>query len=126
MTRTLTITTDADWKTALRTAGARAGTALTTGRYQGETLNFESPAAFFTQLNERRWQLLQVMLGHGTTGVRALARQLGRDVKAVHTDTGILVQLGLLEKDSKGALCCPYDSIHIDMLMAAIAAPPAA
>ena len=59
------------------------------------------------------------MLGQGTVGVRELARRVGRDVKGVHTDTQILVDIGVLEKDSKGALRCPYDSIHIDMRMKA-------
>lgn len=123
MTRTLTITADADWKVALRTAGIRTEAGLAEGRYQGETLNFESPAAFFSHLNERRWGLLQRLLGHGTIGVRELARRLGRDVKAVHTDTKILVSIGLLEKDDRGALRCPYDQIHIDMHMNAATAP---
>lgn len=119
--RALTITIDPDWKTALRTAGRRAAAGIATGLPQGETLNFETPAVFFAHLNERRWLLLHDLLGQGTVGVRELARKVGRDVKGVHTDTQILVDIGLLEKDVKGALRCPYDRIHIDMVMQAAA-----
>lgn len=115
MNRTLTITSGQDWKAALRAAGQRAGHGLATGKYQGESLNFESPAAFFGQLSERRWQLVREMMGSGTVGVRELARRLARDVKRVHEDAQVLVHLGLLEKDAAGALRCPYDDIHVDM-----------
>jgi len=115
MKRTLTITTGENWQDALRAAGGRAATALGTGKYQGESLNFESPAAFFGQLTERRWQLIRMMMGRGTVGVRELARRLDRGVKRVHEDAQILVALGLLEKTESGALQCPFDDIHVDM-----------
>ena len=54
-TRSLTITLGPDWRSALRKAG-RAATATT---YQGETLNFETPGAFFGHLTERRWAIVQ-------------------------------------------------------------------
>jgi hypothetical protein len=49
--RTLTITMTPDWRAALR----RSGKAAQADSYQGETLNFESPGAFFGRLTERRW-----------------------------------------------------------------------
>lgn len=116
--RTLTITTNPDWKSALRTAGKRAVIGIQSGEYQGETLNFETPGAFFARLTERRWELLDVLLGSGTVGVRELARRLGRDVKRVHEDAAALVELGLIEKDERGALNCPFSNIHVDMVMA--------
>jgi len=54
-TRCLTITLGPDWRSALRKAG-RSATATT---YQGETLNFETPGAFFGRLTERRWAIVQ-------------------------------------------------------------------
>lgn len=116
-TGTLTITTDPDWKTMLRKAGGIAQKSLATKQNQPDILNFESPGAFFANLNERRWALLRIMLGQGTVGVRELARRVGRDVKGVHTDASVLVSLGLLQRNSNGALCCPYDRIRVDMLM---------
>lgn len=115
MKRALTITTGTSWKDALRAAGERATHGIATGEYQGESLNFESPAAFFGQLSELRWQMVRAMMGRGTVGVRELARRLERDVKRVHEDAQVLVALGLLEKDDSGALRCPFDDIHVDM-----------
>ena len=115
MKRTLTITTGQNWQAALRAAGGRAKVAVETGKYQGESLNFESPAAFFGQLTERRWHMIRVMMGSGTVGVRELARRLDRGVKRVHEDAQVLVALGLLEKTESGALRCPFDDIHVNM-----------
>jgi hypothetical protein len=54
MERKLTITTRRDWATALREAGARAAKGMKRGTYQGETLNFETPSAFFARLTSNR------------------------------------------------------------------------
>ncbi|MBO4329116.1 MAG: hypothetical protein IK051_07870 [Rhodocyclaceae bacterium] len=116
--RTLTITANADWKAVLRAAGARAQCAIDSGEYQGEALNFSSPAAFFSRLTENRWNMLHALLGAGAVGVRELARRLGRDVKRVHEDAAALVELGLVEKDAHGTLHCPYEHIHVDMTLA--------
>lgn len=109
--RILTITLQADWKTALRAAGRAAQQA----GYQGETLNFESPGAFFARLSERRWALLNALQAAGPLSQRELARRLGRDVKRVHEDAHALLDLGLIERDATGALCCPFADIHVDM-----------
>lgn len=52
--RSLTITLQPDWKAAIRAVGvaAKADT------YQGEVLNFETPAQFFGHLSEKRWRVL--------------------------------------------------------------------
>lgn len=119
MKRTLTVTAGQDWQEALRNAGHSASAALETGQYQGESINFESPGAFFSQLTERRWQMIRVVMGGATVGVRELARRLERDVKRVHEDAQALVALGLLEKTASGALRCPFDDIHVDMHLTA-------
>lgn len=110
--RTLTITMQSDWQEALRHA---ARTAFQAGTYQGETLNFDSPAAFFSRLTERRWVLINALLGSGELPVRELARRVGRDVKRVHEDASVLVDLGLLERTPRGGLLCPFADIHVDM-----------
>ncbi len=109
--RTLTITLQPDWKAALRAAGKAAQR----GGYQGEFLNFESPGIFFSRLSERRWAIINALQVTGTVGVRELARYLQRDVKRVHEDAQVLVELGLIERDTKGSLTCPYADIHVDM-----------
>lgn len=115
--KTLTITMNPDWRADLRVSGQRAATGSASGEYQGETLNFETPGAFFSRLTERRWRLLNELLGSGTVGVRELARRLGRDVKRVHQDATALIELGLIEKDERGAVYCPYEMIHVNMVI---------
>ena len=115
--RRLTVTLQADWKAALREAGKRADA----DSYRGETLNFESPGAFFGQLTERRWALVrELQRARETVGVRELARRLRRDVKRVHEDASRLVELGLVERDENGALSCPFSDIHVDMHLEAM------
>jgi len=109
--RTLTITLRSDWKTALR----ESGMAAIEKEYQGETLNFETPAAFFSHLTERRWNIINALQKHTTMGVRELARYVERDVKRVHEDAQALVKLGVIEKSESGALSCPFVDIHVDM-----------
>jgi len=109
--RYLTITLQPDWKTALRAAAL----ATEQDEYQGEVLNFETPGQFFGQLTEKRWDLVRAAQGRGELSVRELARRVGRDVKRVHEDVGVLENLGLLERTASGGVVCPYTSLHIDM-----------
>ena len=82
---------------------------------QGEWLNFESPAELFGQLTKLCWNLVREILGAGRVGVRALARRLDRDVRRVHQDAYVLIDLGILEQDEDGALSYPFADIHTDM-----------
>lgn len=115
MKRTLTITLQPDWAGALRQAGAKAQRGLSGKGYQGEVLNFESPAAFFGRMTERRWELVRTLQEQGPCGVRELARRVDRGVRRVHEDTVVLAELGLIEKDAQGKLACPFQDIHVDM-----------
>jgi predicted transcriptional regulator len=109
--RTLTITLQPDWRTALRTAGRRARAAT----YQGEVLNFESPGQVFSRLSEKRWEIVRALQGQGELAVRELARRVGRDVKRVHDDVQTLAELGLVERGEGGGVLCPFAEVHIDM-----------
>jgi predicted transcriptional regulator len=113
--RHLTITLQPDWKAAIRSVGVAAKS----GTYQGEVLNFETPAQFFGQLSEKRWAIVRAAQGKGEMSVRELARVVGRDVKRVHEDIVILAELGLLERTDSGGVTCPYSSMHINMHMQA-------
>lgn len=115
--RELTITLDHDWAGALRAAARR----VAAGGYQGEVLNFESPADFFGRLSERRWEIVRWLQGKGELSLRELARQLGRDVKRVHEDVTILTDLGLIERTASAGVVCPFESVHIDMCLRAAA-----
>jgi len=101
-----------NWQEVLR---REAKAAFQADAYQGEILNFDSPATFFSRLTERRWVLVNTLQGCGELPVRELARRVGRDVKRVHEDAGVLVDLGLVERTSRGGLLCPYADIHVDM-----------
>ena len=113
--RHLTITLQPDWKAAIRAVGLAAKSSA----YQGEVLNFETPAQFFGQLSEKRWAIVRAAQGKGEMSVRELARVVDRDVKRVHGDIVILAELGLLERTDSGGVTCPYSSMHIDMYMQA-------
>jgi predicted transcriptional regulator len=118
MSRHLTITLNSDWRTALREHGRRAQQA--TG-YVGEVLNFESPAAFFGQLTERRWALVRALQGAGEVSMREAARRMGRDIKRVHEDLAVLRTLGLVEAGERGGVVCPFESVRIEMDLRAAA-----
>ena len=113
--RNLTITLQPDWKAAIRAVGVGAKS----DTYQGEVLNFETPAQFFGQLSEKRWDIVRSAQGKGEMSVRELARVVDRDVKRVHDDIVILAKLGLLERTAGGGVTCPYTSMHIDMYLQA-------
>lgn len=122
MERTLTITTNEDWKASLRGASKAARIGMKRGTYQGETLNFETPGAFFSHLTANRWAMLNELQKAGpAVSVRELARRLDRDVRRVHDDVVGLAELGLVERADDGVLC-PYSDIHVDMHVSRLAA----
>ncbi|MGB5830890.1 MAG: transcriptional regulator [Thiohalocapsa sp.] len=110
--RTLTITVDANARQALR---ACAVAAFQADGYLGETLNFETPGAFFGRFTERRWALVQTLMGAGELSLRETARRLGRDITRVSEDVAVLVELGLLERTAKGGVLCPFQDIEVHM-----------
>ena len=52
-------------------------------------------------------------------GVREVVRRVERDVRRVHDDLQVLLELGLIEKTAEGKVLCPYVDIHMDMHMRA-------
>jgi len=115
--RRLTIQVEPDFDVETEQFLQRVKHGLATGEYQGEHLSFATADQFFRDLTPNRWRMVHHLMGKGEVGVRALARQLGRDVRRVHEDAATLVELGLLERSEYGALCCPYARIHIDMTL---------
>lgn len=109
--RRLRVTLNPDWQSALRAAGSAAQQET----YQGETLNFETPAALFSRLTERRWALVQALMGAGELSLGELARRVSRDVKRVHEDVLKLTELGLVERTATGGVLCPFADIHVDL-----------
>jgi predicted transcriptional regulator len=112
----MSITIRPDWQASVREAMSTARIGLERGAYMGERLNFETPRAFFSRLTGNRWRMIETLQEvEGEIGVRELARRLDRDVKRVHEDAAILVELGLIERNASGKLSCPYADIHVDM-----------
>ena len=61
------------------------------------------------------------MSGAGAIALRELARRLGRDVRAVHTDTHTLLACGILTKTADGKIEFPYDAVRVDFTMTKVA-----
>lgn len=102
----------AAWKSGKPDAGARIG--------------FASPELLWKVLTAKRWAILQQLTGQGPIGVRELARRVGRDVKGVHTDVQALIAAGLLLRADDGKIEFPYDSVHVDFVLASRSIEPVA
>jgi predicted transcriptional regulator len=118
MERTLTVKISRQWESDL---GEALENAFKADHYQGEALSFATPELFFSKLTNNRWELVNALQGAGPVGVRELARRVGRDVRRVHDDIVVLVELGLLEREENGAVVCPFADIHVDMHLRAAA-----
>ncbi len=115
MSRSLTITIEPDWKGQLAQNAKQAFK----GEKLGEKLSFASPELFFGKLTAKRWALVNALQGAGEMSVREVARTIERDVRRVHDDIQVLLELGLIEKTDTGRVFCPYFDIHMDMHMRA-------
>ena len=84
------------------------------GKHVTPRLSFGSIKDLFAAITEKRLELLRYVAEQkSVSNTRRLAQALGRDYKNVHTDVSGLEELGLVEKDEKGALTVPYDEIVI-------------
>jgi predicted transcriptional regulator len=106
---------------ALKKMGERFVKAWKTGKSAGDTLEFESPAALFRVLTPKRWELIERLQELGPSSVRGLAREIGRDVKRVHEDVGVLMESGLVGRTADGKFKVPYDVIHAEFDLRAVA-----
>ena len=89
------------------------------GKTQGEFISFESPTLLFKVLSGNRWELLKVMTGAGAISIREASRRMGRDVKAVHGDVQMLLNVGILRKTDKGQIEFPFDALRVDFMLKA-------
>jgi predicted transcriptional regulator len=117
----VTIRMSRDVDSAIKGMSERVVKAWKTGKSAGDTLQFESPAALFRVLSPKRWELVERLQSLGPTSVRGLARALERDVKRVHDDVRTLMQVGLIARTEEGAFHVPYDVIHADFDLRAVA-----
>ena len=107
---------------ANRTASdARFLRAVQTGKPVGAYITFPSVELLWQVLTANRWTLVRSLCGAGPMSLREAARQVGRDVKAVHTDVHALLNAGVLEKTDDGQIVFPYDAVHVDFMLKAAA-----
>ncbi len=74
-------------------------------------LAFESFDAFARVLTGKRMELLHYVRRHDVTGIRALAKALGRDDDDVNADVQALSAAGLLDT-TDGSVRADYDAIE--------------
>jgi len=51
--------------------------------------------------------------------IRGAARQIGRDVKAVHGDLMPLIEAGIVRRTDDGLISFPFDAVHVDFMLRA-------
>ena len=110
--RVATIQIRKDDASVLREAGAAFDHSWRTGESESDLFTFSSPAQLFSVLTPKRWELIERLQGLGRSTHRGLARELGRDVKRVHEDVGVLVEWGFIERTADRKIEVPYGLIH--------------
>lgn len=91
------------------------------GVAQEPRITFTNLDLMWRTLTPRRQELLQAMAGKEAMSIRGLARLAKRDVKAVHGDVQALLLAGVLRPDEGGGVIFPYDALHVDYELAAVA-----
>ncbi len=89
------------------------------GRRQAAQISFNSAELLWEVLGPKRWNLLEAMTGKGPMTVRAVARAVGRDVKAVQGDIRALFEAGVVERAPDKRIVFPYDAVHVDFMLRA-------
>ena len=82
-------------------------------------LYFENLETLLKILTTGRWILLKKLRQKGPMSIRALATELGRDYKNVHTDVGRLAQIGLIGRTNDGKIEVPWDIVEARLSLAA-------
>ncbi len=82
-------------------------------------LNFENLETLLKTLTSGRWVLLKILRTSGPMSIRALANQLARDYKNVHTDVRRLEHIGLIVRTKNGKIKVPWDIVEARLMLAA-------
>lgn len=101
---------------SIRKSLGRFRRAVKTRAAQGEFVSFENLDTLLKTLTSKRWELLRTLQAREPMSIRALARELGRDIKNVHTDIQALVEIGLIEKDGR-RIRVPFDEIRAEFVV---------
>jgi predicted transcriptional regulator len=86
---------------------------------QGANFSFATVERFLEVMTVNRWRLAEALRSQGPSSIRSLAGSLGRDYKAVHSDVGALIGLGLVERRDDGRVFVPWDRIELEATLAA-------
>ena len=87
------------------------------GEHVGEFISFTTVELLWKVLTAKRWDIMKAMTGHGEMTIREVARQVNRDVKAVHGDVQALLTAGVLDRTDSGRVVFPYDAVHVDFTL---------
>ena len=82
-------------------------------------LHFEDMEMLLKTLTTSRWILLKSLRKKGPLSIRALAKELGRDYKNVHTDVRRLEEIDLIEQTRDGKVVVPWDVVEAQLDLAA-------
>jgi predicted transcriptional regulator len=82
-------------------------------------LHFENLEVLLKILTPGRWALLKTLHANGPMSIRALAKDLGRDYKNVHTDVRRLENISLIERTKNDRIKVPWDIVEARLLLAA-------
>jgi predicted transcriptional regulator len=82
-------------------------------------LNFENLEMLLKTLTPGRWILLKKLRTSGPMSIRALADELGRDYKNVHTDVRRLELIGLIGRTKNNKIDVPWDMVEARLMLAA-------
>jgi predicted transcriptional regulator len=86
-----------------------------TGRSENAArIDFVSLDDAWKLLSDKRRRIMQAMTGAGPLSIREIARRVGRDVRAVHSDMRLLQHAGVVDKTDDGRVVLPYDTIRFD------------
>lgn len=85
-----------------------------------ERVCFMDLATMLSTLSEKRLEILRTLQGQAGITTYKLAQLLGRDYKNVHTDVGLLKDIGLIQVSEDGAgLLVPFTRIQAEINLAA-------
>jgi predicted transcriptional regulator len=84
-----------------------------------QRLYFENLETLLKTLTAGRWVLLKKLRTNGPMSVRALAKELGRDYKNVHTDVRRLELIGLIDRSKDSKIEVPWDIVETQLRLAA-------
>ena len=81
-------------------------------------LDFDSLETLIKTLSSGRWTLLKTLRSKGPLSIRALANELGKDYKNIHTDVKKLELIGLIQRTRDNRVEVPWDTVNASLSLA--------